>query len=166
MYNTEKVKPAPTSWAPTWEADSPYAGSVTAYDNAIFIADAALYLKATQPDLGIENPYALDEEQLAAAKDLLMQQKDAGRRVLVGLHQDAESFVNGDTIIGTTWQVITNLAQGERCTRRGDPAGRGLDRLVGHLDGGARLAERELCLRVGEPRDLARDAGADRRVVR
>ena len=56
MYNTEEVKPAPTSWAETWEADSPYAGGVTAYDNAIFIADAALYLKATQPDLGIENP--------------------------------------------------------------------------------------------------------------
>ena len=27
MYNTEKVKPAPTSWADTWEADSPYTGS-------------------------------------------------------------------------------------------------------------------------------------------
>ena len=31
---------------------------------------------ATQPDLGIENPYALDQEQLDAAKELLLQQKE------------------------------------------------------------------------------------------
>jgi putative spermidine/putrescine transport system substrate-binding protein len=113
MYNTEEVKPAPTSWAPTWEADSPYAGSVTAYDNPIFIADAAVYLKATQPDLGIENPYALDVDQLEAAKQLLIQQ-----RALVGEYwsnylKTLSSFVGGDTTIGTTWQVVTNLAKAE-----------------------------------------------------
>jgi putative spermidine/putrescine transport system substrate-binding protein len=114
MYNTEKVKPAPDSWAPTWEADSPYAGSVTAYDNAIFIADAAVYLMATQPDLGITNPYALDEEQLAAAKDLLLQQKDLIGEYWSDYTKTLSSFVNGDTTIGTTWQVITNLAQAEK----------------------------------------------------
>ena len=113
MYNTEKVKPAPTSWAPTWEADSPYAGSVTAYDNAIFIADAALYLMATQPDLGITNPYALDDEQLEAAKQLLIQQKDLVGEYWSDYSKTLESFVKGDTQIGTTWQVITNFAQAE-----------------------------------------------------
>ena len=33
MYNTEVVTPAPTSWDITFEADSPYAGSLTAYDS-------------------------------------------------------------------------------------------------------------------------------------
>ena len=113
MYNTEKVKPAPTSWAETWEADSPYAGSVTAYDNAIFIADAALYLMATQPDLGITNPYALDDEQLEAAKQLLIQQKDLVGEYWSDYSKTLESFVKGDTQIGTTWQVITNFAQAE-----------------------------------------------------
>jgi len=110
MYNLDKVKPAPTSWAPTWEADSPYAGSVTAYDNAIFIADAALYLKATQPDLGIENPYALDQEQLDAAKDLLMQQKELVGEYWSDYSKTLQSFKQGDTLIGTTWQIIANFA--------------------------------------------------------
>ena len=113
MYNTEEVKPAPTSWADTWETDSPYAGSVTAYDNAIFIADAALYLKATQPDLGIENPYALDETQLEAAKNLLIQQRELVGEYWSAYTKTLGSFVQGDTMIGTTWQVITNLAQAE-----------------------------------------------------
>jgi len=30
---------------------------VTAYDSPIYIADAALYLAATQPSLGIKDPY-------------------------------------------------------------------------------------------------------------
>ena len=110
MYNIDKVKPAPTSWAPTWEADSPYAGSVTAYDNAIFIADAALYLKATQPDLGIENPYALDQEQLDAAKELLLQQKELVGEYWSDYTKTLQSFNQGDTLIGTTWQIIANLA--------------------------------------------------------
>ena len=32
MYNTDEVAPAPDSWDITFESDSPYAGSITAYD--------------------------------------------------------------------------------------------------------------------------------------
>ena len=32
MYNTDEVTPTPTSWDVTFEADSPYAGSITVYD--------------------------------------------------------------------------------------------------------------------------------------
>ncbi|MEO8329042.1 MAG: ABC transporter substrate-binding protein [Candidatus Nanopelagicales bacterium] len=111
MYNTEMVKPSPTSWAETWDANSPYKGKITAYDNPIFIADAALYLKATQPDLGIENPYALDETQLEAAKQLLIQQRD-----LVGEYWDdalvtIQSFVDENIVLGTTWQYNANAAK-------------------------------------------------------
>ena len=53
---------------------SPYKGKITAYDSPIYIADAALYLMATKPELGIKNPYALDEKQFHAAVDLLKQQ--------------------------------------------------------------------------------------------
>ena len=41
---------------------------MTAYDSPIYIADAALYLMKTQPDLGIEHPYALDEDQLGGRR--------------------------------------------------------------------------------------------------
>ena len=113
MYNTEVVDPAPDSWSIVWEPDSQWAeqvsGSVTAYDSPIYIADAAVYLMATQPELGILNPYALDETQFAAAVDLLKQQ-----RALVGRYwslytDEIASFQGGDSTVGTTWQVIKNV---------------------------------------------------------
>ena len=76
MYNTDEVTPAPTSWGAVFDDSSTYAGKVTAYDSPIYIADAALYLMNTQPDLGIKDPYALDEDQLAAAVDVLKEQKE------------------------------------------------------------------------------------------
>src|SRR3954453_4233196 len=62
MYRTDQVKPAPTSWGAVFTDASKYQGKVTAYDSPIYIADAALYLMRTQPDLGIKNPYALDTQ--------------------------------------------------------------------------------------------------------
>src|SRR5919204_700836 len=64
MYNTEKVKPKPSSWDVVFEADSPYAGNITAYDSPIYIADAALYLKTPQPSLEIKDVYELTQPQL------------------------------------------------------------------------------------------------------
>ncbi|MDT5033653.1 MAG: putative spermidine/putrescine transport system substrate-binding protein, partial [Actinoplanes sp.] len=75
MYRTDKVNPAPTSWASVFTDAGRYAGKVTAYDSPIYIADAALFLMKTKPELGIRNPYALDDKQLQAAVDLLKAQK-------------------------------------------------------------------------------------------
>src|SRR6476659_1641246 len=74
MWRTDKVKPAPTGWDAVFTKNSPYAGKITAYDSPIYIADAALYLMNTQPDLGIKDPYALDQKQLDASVALLKQQ--------------------------------------------------------------------------------------------
>src|SRR5207342_2560505 len=79
MYNTDVVKPAPTSWDITFEptlngAPNQYAGKITAYDSAIYIADAAMYLMAHNPDLRITDPYELTQEQLDAATELLKAQ--------------------------------------------------------------------------------------------
>jgi putative spermidine/putrescine transport system substrate-binding protein len=62
-------------------------GQVTAYDSPIYIADARLYLMTTKPDLGIKNPYALDDKQLQPRVDLLKAAEAERRRVLVGLPQ-------------------------------------------------------------------------------
>ena len=59
MWNTDVVKEDLDSWGAVFDADSPYSGKITAYDSPIYIADAALYLLKSQPDLGIKNPYAL-----------------------------------------------------------------------------------------------------------
>ena len=96
-----------------FEEDSPYAGKITAYDSPIYIADAALYLMKHEPDLGIENPYALDEDQLAAAVDLLKAQREQISEYWSDYLKEVQAFTTGDSVIGTTWQVIANVAQGE-----------------------------------------------------
>jgi len=108
MYNTDEVTPAPTSWSVVFDGSSAYAGKVTAYDSPIYIADAAVYLMATQPDLGIENPYALDEEQLAAAVDLLKAQRENVGEYWSDYLKEIQAFESGDSVVGTTWQVIQN----------------------------------------------------------
>jgi putative spermidine/putrescine transport system substrate-binding protein len=113
MYRTDIVDPAPTSWSAVFEEGSPYAGKITAYDSPIYIADAALYLMKHEPDLGIENPYALDEEQLAAAVDLLKVQREQISEYWSDYLKEVQAFGTGDSVIGTTWQVIANVAQGE-----------------------------------------------------
>ena len=114
MYNTEVVDPAPTSWGAVFDDAGTYTGKVTAYDSPIYIADAALYLMKTQPDLGIEDPYALDEDQLAAAVDLLKEQRTHVGEYWSDYLKEIQAFSTGDSVIGTTWQVIVNVAQGEK----------------------------------------------------
>jgi putative spermidine/putrescine transport system substrate-binding protein len=113
QYRTDIVDPAPTSWSAVFEADSPYAGKITSYDSPIYIADAALYLMSTKPELGITNPYALDETQLAAAVDLLKVQRGMVGEYWSDYLLQAQAFTSGDSVIGTSWQVITNVLQGE-----------------------------------------------------
>ena len=91
-----------------------YSGKVTAYDSPIYIADAALYLMKTQPDLGIEDPYALDDDQLAAAVDLLKAQREHVGEYWSDYLKEIQAFSTGDSVIGTTWQVIVNVAQAEK----------------------------------------------------
>jgi len=115
MWNTEQVKPAPSSWSAVFDPAeaSKYQGKVTAYDSPIYIADAALYLREHNPELGIENVYELDEEQFNAAIDLLKQQKQNVGEYWSDYTKEVEAFANGDSAVGTTWQVITNLLQDE-----------------------------------------------------
>jgi putative spermidine/putrescine transport system substrate-binding protein len=115
LFNTEQVTPEPDSWSIVWEPDSPWGETVatpkkvTAYGAPIYIADAAVYLMATRPELGITNPYALDETQFQAAVDLLKQQRGMIDRYWTGLQDEISGFQSGDFLAGTTWQVTANM---------------------------------------------------------
>lgn len=109
VYNTE-VGPAPDSMAAMFAADSPYAGKISVYDSPIYIADAAVYLMATQPDLGITNPYALDQTQFDAAITLLKDQKSRVGQYWALYTDQQASLETGAITAGTSWQVIVNLA--------------------------------------------------------
>jgi putative spermidine/putrescine transport system substrate-binding protein len=116
MFNTDVVKPAPDSWGIVFGGpdSQKYKGKVTAYDNPIYIADAALYLKATQPDLGIDNVYELDDKQFNAAVDLLKQQREVIGEYWSDYTKEQAAFTGGDSVVGTTWQVIANLVEADK----------------------------------------------------
>lgn len=114
LYRTDKVKPAPDSWSVVFDGASAYKDHVTAYDSPIYIADAALYLMHTRPELGIKNPYALDDKQFAAATDLLKKQNADVGEYWGDYLKSIQSFKNADTVVGTSWQIIANLAKAEK----------------------------------------------------
>ena len=114
QYRTDKVKPAPDSWSVVWDENSPYKGKVTAYDSPIYIADAAVYLKATQPDLGITNPYELDQKQFDAAVALLKKQRAIIGEYWSDYTKQIAAFAQGDSVVGTTWQVIANVLKADK----------------------------------------------------
>ncbi|MDX3075682.1 ABC transporter substrate-binding protein [Streptomyces sp. NPDC088354] len=114
MYRTDKVSPAPTSWSAVFDKSSPYKGHVTAYDSPISIADAALYLMKTKPELGIKDPYALDQKQFDASVALLKEQNANIGEYWSDYLKEISAFKSGDSVIGTSWQVIANLAEAEK----------------------------------------------------
>ncbi len=115
LFNTEQVTPEPDSWSIVWDPASPWAETVastkkvTAYGFPIYIADAAVYLMSTRPELGITNPYALDETQFEAALELLRTQRGMIDRYWGSLQDEISGFQSGDFLVGTTWQVTANM---------------------------------------------------------
>jgi putative spermidine/putrescine transport system substrate-binding protein len=114
MWRSDKVKGNLDSWSAVFDKAGPYKGNVTAYDNAIYIADAAVYLKATQPALGIKNPYELDDKQFNAAVDLLKNQRKNVGEYWSDYAKEQAAFASGDSTVGTTWQVTANLLDADK----------------------------------------------------
>ena len=115
MWNPNDVKPAPDSWSiilnPTDAAK--YKGRISAYDDPVYIADAAVYLKAHNPSLKITNPYELDSKQFGAAVNLLKEQRPNVGEYWSSATKQISSFANGDDAVGTTWQYQYFALKGE-----------------------------------------------------
>ena len=96
MWRTDLVNPAPTSWDVTFDPAKMEAnkGKITAYGGSIYIADAALYLKAHQPDLGITDPYELTQPQFDAAVNLLKTQHGYIGKYWEGYADEIDNFTS------------------------------------------------------------------------
>ena len=87
-YNSDDVQPDPTSWNVVFDKSGDYSGNVTAYDNPIYIADAALYL--------MKHPAGPRDHEPVRARRGSAQRRGRPaqgaerqhRRVLVRLHQE------------------------------------------------------------------------------
>jgi len=106
IWNSNDVKPAPTSWDVILDPKkaAKYKGKISAYDDPIYIADAAVYLKSHDPSLGIDNPYELNQKQFDAAVSLLKEQQPNVGEYWSDAAKQISAFTNGDDQVGTTWQ--------------------------------------------------------------
>jgi putative spermidine/putrescine transport system substrate-binding protein len=127
MWNSDDVKPAPDSWDVMFDPKvaAKYKGKISAYDESSYIADAALYLKFHQPDLGIESPYELNEEQFDAAIKLLEEQRANVGEYWSEAAKQISAFAGGDVTVGTTWQYQYFALKGEGVPVAASPASQG-----------------------------------------
>ncbi len=116
MYNSEVFPEPPRSWSvvfveQTLPDGKSNKGRVQAFDGPIYIADAALYLMAHRPELGIKDPYELNEEQYKAALDLLRQQRKIVHRYWHDPFVQIDDFVNEGVVASSSWPFQVNLLE-------------------------------------------------------
>ncbi|MBX3055257.1 MAG: ABC transporter substrate-binding protein [Anaerolineae bacterium] len=117
MYNTDAFGgQTPDSWNVVFEemtlADGQSnKGRIQAFDGPIYIADAALYLMAHRPELGIKDPYELNRDQFNAALDLLRQQRTLVGRYWHDAFIQMDDFTNEGVVASGSWPFQVNLLQ-------------------------------------------------------
>jgi putative spermidine/putrescine transport system substrate-binding protein len=87
---------------------------VQAFDGPIYIADAALYLMAKKPELGIKDPYELNEDQYKAALDLLREQRKIVQRYWHDANAQVDDFTNEGVVASSSWPFQVNLLQSNK----------------------------------------------------
>jgi putative spermidine/putrescine transport system substrate-binding protein len=118
MYNTTAFKTAPTSWKPVFEEmtlddGKSNKGRIQAFDGPIYVADAALYLKAHKPELGIKDPYELTRDQFNAAIDLLREQRKLIGRYWHDAAIQVDDFTNEGVVASSSWPFQVNLLESQ-----------------------------------------------------
>lgn len=119
MYNTEVFgDQPPASWKVVFEdMDLPDGksnkGRVQAFDGPIYIADGALYLMHHQPDLGIKDPYELNEEQYQAVLALLREQRKIVGRYWHDAFVQIDDFTNEGLVASSSWPFQVNILRAQ-----------------------------------------------------
>src|SRR4029078_1872519 len=119
MYNTKAFPKAPESWSAVFE-ESKLAdgksnkGRVQAYDGPIYIADAAVYLKHKKPELGIGDPYELNEDQYKAALALLREQRKLVGKYWHDANIQIDDFKNEGVVASSSLPFQVNLLQSQK----------------------------------------------------
>jgi putative spermidine/putrescine transport system substrate-binding protein len=108
VLRTDKVSGELDSWSAIFNPPAGAKQKLSVYDDPIYIADAANYLMATQPDLKITNPYELDQGQFDAAVNLLKTQRPDIKEYWTDAAAQIQSFTTGTLTVGTTWQYQVN----------------------------------------------------------
>jgi putative spermidine/putrescine transport system substrate-binding protein len=118
MYNTDVFKEPPKSWSVVFEEQTlpdgkSNKGRVQAYDGPIYIADAALYLSVKNPDLGIKDPYSLDQKQYDEVLNALRKQRELVARYWHDAIVQTDDFVNEGVVASGSWPFQVNLLKSQ-----------------------------------------------------
>jgi putative spermidine/putrescine transport system substrate-binding protein len=119
MYSTKAFAAAPTSWSVVFEEQrlgdgKSNKGRLQAYNGAIYLADAALYLMAKKPELAIKDPYELNEEQYAAVLELLRQQHPLVHRYWRDTNVAVQDFTDAGVVVSGSWPFQVNTLVANR----------------------------------------------------
>jgi putative spermidine/putrescine transport system substrate-binding protein len=127
MWNGNDVTPPPDSWNVTLDPKvaAKYKGKISQYDDPMSIAEAAVYLKTHEPDLGIENPYELNDEQFDAAVGLMEEQQPLVGEYWAEAAKQISAYAGGDITVGTTWQYQYFALKEEGVPVKASPASQG-----------------------------------------
>jgi len=107
-WRSDLVSGALDSWSVMWDTPAALKGKLSAYDDPIYMVDAAIYLMSTKPDLGIKNPYELDQKQFDAVVALLKAQRPNIGEYWNDATKQIQSYTTGAVQVGTTWQYQIN----------------------------------------------------------
>lgn len=117
MYDTRESQ-APQGWSALFDPGQAerFSGRIVMRDSPLVLAEAALYLRGENRKLKIDDPYSLTRKQLAAAAEVVAEQ-----RPHVGTYWDepAEAvgaFAGGDAAVGQVWPYQVDVL-----TRAGRP---------------------------------------------
>lgn len=113
MYNNAVFKKAPSSWSVLYEQQllddgKSNKGRLQAFDSPISIADAALYLKSKQPELGIDDPYALTEIQYNAVIAAVRAQRELLQNYWHEASVHIEDFKQDRFVASSAWPFQVN----------------------------------------------------------
>ncbi len=125
-YNTKVFPEAPKSWSVVFEEQNlpdgkSNKGRVQAFDGPIYIADAALYLMKKKPELGIKDPYELNEAQYKEALNLLRQQKALVSRYWHDAFLQMDDFKNEGVVASSSWPFQVNILQADKAAMEKTP---------------------------------------------
>ena len=118
MYNTNVFKEPPTSWNVVFQPmdlpdGKPNAARVQAFDGPIYIADAALYLMHNKSELGIKDPYQLNEDQYKAALELLREQRKIVSKYWHDAFVQIDDFTNEGFVASSSWPFQVNILKSQ-----------------------------------------------------
>ena len=166
MYNTKVFPTAPASWDVVFKAmdlpdGKPNKDRVQGYVGPIYIADAANYLKAHNPELGITDPYELTQAQFDAAIALLKDQRTIASKYWGDAAAQADDFKTEGFVAAPVLALPGELVGSRQGSyRQHDSTGR--DHRLGrhdHAGGGGQASE----LRLYVARALAGSQSSGRR---